>query len=116
MLKTVAVYGSLKKGKYNHGGIENCKHVGNSTIVGTMYAVSSYPALLTTGEDVHDVELYELPPEEYFSINRMEIGAGYVELEREFEVNGETVKALVYFAGERLESYCKQTKEVISSY
>lgn len=115
-MTTIAVYGSLKKGKYNHDILRESKHLGNSTIKGTLYRVSSYPALLKEGEDVYDVELYEVEDNVYQSIKMMELGAGYIEEKVKFNINGDDVEAIVYFAGERLTYHCKEYKEKISSY
>lgn len=107
-MKTIAVYGSLKKGKYNHPLIEGCEHVDNIRVKGTMYRVSSYPALVDEGENYYDAEVYEIPDSIYQQVRGMELGAGYKEDARE--------GAIVYYADERLAEYCKENLEVIEEY
>lgn len=104
----VAVYGSLKKGKYNHPMIEGCEKVGDITIKGTLYRVSSYPAIVEEGDNEYPAEVYELPPDIYSRIKRMELGAGYKEV-----MVGDSI---VYYADESLKEYCKKNLQVIDSY
>ncbi len=90
MRKLVAVYGSLKKGQYNHDGLgQDAEHLGNMTVRGVMYSNGSYPKLYRTDEDQtfeafnqgkerdHAVEVYSLNENRYESITNMEVGAGY---------------------------------------
>lgn len=93
--KLVAVYGSLKKGYYNHEGLgEDSEYLGNMTIDAVMYSNGSYPKIYhqienptaegdTTafGSDKvrkHEVEVYRINEKRYFAISSMEHGAGYV--------------------------------------
>lgn len=125
-MKTVAVYGSLKLGRYNHAIISDCKFLGESTIKGTMYSLGSYPALIEDGDDEHRVELYELPDDIYLRVKRMEIGASYIEKEVDFKFRQVgtmhsypkevEVKAIVYFASPQLEEYCESRAEIIKIY
>lgn len=89
----VAVYGSLKKGFYNHDGLgKGAKLLGTMTVNAVMYSNGSYPKLYHIAEDgagpfapfdeklarQHGVEVYLITDERYNSITRMEVGAGYV--------------------------------------
>ena len=111
----VGVYGSLKKGKYNHSALKDCELVGTTKVKGTLYAVSSYPALLDEGDNFYDLEVYKITdPILYQRIQRMEIGAGYIEKEvTSPDISGEYI---VYFAGDSLSEYLKKNKQIINSY
>jgi gamma-glutamylcyclotransferase (GGCT)/AIG2-like uncharacterized protein YtfP len=96
-MKLVAVYGSLKKGFYNHHGLgEDKKHLGNITVRGVMYSNGAYPKLYHPINELvgalegglvarfvvelardHVVEVYEISDKDYNSITQMEVGAGY---------------------------------------
>ena len=117
-MKTIAVYGSLKKGKYNHLMIEDCVKVGDIKVRGTMYLVSSYPALIEEGDNEYDAEVYEVPEDIYHSVRGMELGAGYKELEVTCLLTGTllTIDAIVYYADTYLEQRCKDRYKVISLY
>jgi gamma-glutamylcyclotransferase (GGCT)/AIG2-like uncharacterized protein YtfP len=80
MMFKVAVYGSLKEGRYNHPIIEGAKFVGKTTVKGYMTLVYSYPQLfLTEDGDEHEVEVYLIDETQYSRCHSIEIGAGYVE-------------------------------------
>ena len=111
-MKTIAVYGSLKSGHYNNPIIMSGKMIKKDTIRGTMYSLGSYPALLDSGNDEHEVELWEIDEDVYNRVSRMESGAGYITVQVDFS----GILADVYFAGSRLEEYCKTNCKVISSY
>jgi gamma-glutamylcyclotransferase (GGCT)/AIG2-like uncharacterized protein YtfP len=117
-MHTIAVYGSLKKGRYNHHLLETAKFLGNTTVRGTLYSMGSYPALVEEGDNSYPAEVYEVDDEFYTRIRGMELGAGY----KEVEVNcGELVgmleySAIVYYADTELAEYCKQNQPVINSY
>lgn len=115
-MKTVAVYGSLKNNKYNNYILEGCKMIGIVKVVGTLYEVSSYPALLDEGRSEYDAEVYEIPDDVYERIARMEIGSGYVEVDRAVLIDHVAVKVIVYYAGEELSSFCKEYKKEILRY
>jgi len=114
-MNTVAVYGSLKKGKYNHPLMETSELLGKATIKAKMFSLGSYPAIIK-GDDEHEVELYNMPDDMFSRVQGMELGAGYIEEEQEFTIDGESIKATVYYAGQHLEEYCKKNREVIKSY
>ena len=111
----IGVYGSLKKGKYNHRLIEDCELVGKTKVKGTLYRVSSYPALIEEGDNEYELEVYKITnPNVFEDLRNMEIGAGYIEIELTSpDIVGSFI---VYFAGDRLEERCKTKYEVISSY
>ncbi len=79
----IAVYGSLKKGFYNHDGFNLGEPLTTGVVRGAMYLAGSYPWLLepcNTEESLcrdHVVEIYEIEDYKYDSITRMEVGAGY---------------------------------------
>lgn len=107
-MKTIVVYGSLKKGKYNHTILKDQVFVGNTTVIGTLYSVSTYPALLDEGDNEYPAEIYQVDDEIYQWVHDMEIGAGYVEKE--------TPDGIVYYAGEDLAEYCRNNRQVINGY
>ena len=72
----IAVYGSLKKDKYNHRLLGQSEFKGNTKVKGILYSVGSYPVILD-GDNEYDAEVYEVPEKEYVSIESMELGAGY---------------------------------------
>jgi len=117
-MKIIAVYGSLKKDKYNHGMISEAVMLDKSTVVGDLYSMGAYPALVQNKKGkTHDVELYHVSEEEYQRIYNMEIGAGYFEEKLFFSVHDDAViEACVYFAGERLKEHCKKHRPIINSY
>lgn len=107
-MKTIAVYGSLKAGKYNHGILEDSLYLDTTKVSGTLYRVSSYPALVDEGDNLYDAEIYEVSDNVYEWIAGMERGAGY----KEVNVDGH----IVYYAGDSLKNRCKENYEIISEY
>ena len=75
----LAVYGSLKKNRYNHSMINHCKFIESGVTKGTMYSRGAYPMLMPKGEDIHKIEIYDIDLTTYVNIYEMEIGAGYYE-------------------------------------
>ena len=127
-MKVVAVYGSLKMGKYNHPLIKDCKYLGKSKIETTMYLIGSYPAIVDKfgghTQETHDVELYELDEVTYARVRNMEIGAGYKEVTKKFAYKADYkyndpdsyVDAIIYYADDDLARYCAENREIISVY
>lgn len=89
----IAVYGSLKKGQYNHAGLgDDAKFMGRTSVRAVMYWNGSYPKLFKTAqgnrsedhlfnanlERTHEVEVYDINKERFARILNMEHGAGYV--------------------------------------
>ena len=112
----IAVYGSLKKGRYNHGILEGAELLGKSTVKGQLYSMGAYPALVRQGENKYEVELYSVSEEVFNPIDRMELGAGYVGEKRTYATASGEVEATTYFAGIELKEYCEEKKEKINSY
>ena len=85
----VAVYGSLKKGFYNHRGLGDDKEfLGRHSVRGVMYSNGSYPKLYhPQGKSkhplgyslarFHELEVYRISDARFNAITQMEIGAGY---------------------------------------
>lgn len=118
MSKTIVVYGSLKRGKYNHPLLDGSEYLGETTVTGTMYLVSSYPALVDEGDNVYPAEVYSVSDNVYDSIEGMELGAGYKKMTATIKgEDGQIIDdATIYFADDELVDYCKKNKEVIKSY
>lgn len=104
----IAVYGSLKKGKYNHPIIKDSEYAGDTKLRGTLYRVSSYPALVDEGDNEYPAELYDVEDSVLQYVRMMELGAGY----KEKVVDG----AIVYYAGDFLAERCRNNYEKIDSY
>lgn len=115
-MKTIAVYGSLKEGRHNNPMLGKSELLGKTKLTGDLYSMGTYPALLDEGLDTHDAEVYTVDEEVYLNVMGMELGAGYVEKVVDVEVGGETVKAIVYFAGNYLKEHCKKFREKLDSY
>lgn len=80
-MKRLFVYGTLKKGRYNHErfGMDHATFVRIATINGySMYTNGIYPAAVK-GKDSDSIvgEVYDVPDELYDRIERMETYAGY---------------------------------------
>ena len=120
-MKTIAVYGSLKRGKYNHDMIAGSKRLGISYMPGTMYLISTYPAFVPEPENSealqHTFELYEVDEKVYERVSSMELGAGYDEETREFNIgNGKVVSAIFYPASKFLQEHCEKSRPIIHDY
>lgn len=110
-MKTIGVYGSLKKGfrLHNPYGLHDAEHLGDRTINGAMFRVGSgacYPVLFV-GDRVGDfepidytLEIYNVDDDTFGDLKRMEEGAGYETVAFEYEGIGEVN---VFVGGERLE-------------
>ena len=118
-MKKIIVYGSLKKGKYNHRILEDSKFLADTTVRGTLYSLGAYPALIDEGENEYPAEIYEVDDEVYYSIARMEFWAGYIAVE--FNVakelgEGFSNPATIFYAGGGLKKRCKESLTEIKSY
>jgi len=91
-MRKVLFYGSLREGHYNHSyfeesfGKENFKCIGMREIKGyDLYSLGSYPAVIKSSdpESVVVMEEFEISEQAYDSVKRMELGAGYHEVETE---------------------------------
>lgn len=82
-MKKIAVYGSLKKGAYNHKAFGLGEPLAHGKVRGAMALCFSFPRLFEPSkvpkDDVYeyDVEVYEVDDEVYEQIENMELGAGY---------------------------------------
>ena len=94
------VYGSLKKGKYNHFLLKTSQYLYNQTMVDfTLYDTGyGYPAAVPKKDEYIVGEVYEITPEVYNRIRQMEIGAGYEEVQVEDTI-------FFYFPKKSLEHY-----------
>lgn len=116
-MKTLVVYGSLKSGKYNHPLLADSEYLGPTTLVGSMYRVSSYPALLDKGDTEYPAEVYSVSERVYEAIRGMELGAGYKEMLANIKgEDGQEIEAAVYYADERLAEHCEKNCEFITEY
>lgn len=104
MSRQVTVYGSLKKNKYNHYVLGDCKFIKNTKVKGTMYLVSSYPALVNSGENYYDAEIYEIDEQSYDRVYSMEMNSSYILIDG------------VFYADEYLSKYCEEFRPIITSY
>jgi len=100
-MSLVFIYGSIRKGNFNHtryGFDKNTKFLSNAKLNGAkMYSLGSYPCIVLTNnpDDIVYGEIYEyLDEETETKIRQMEIGAGYVE--KEICIKGEKMKTFVY--------------------
>jgi len=77
------VYGTLKKGEYNHKCLENSTYVDDAMLEGyTLYDTGyGYPAAVEKKSSRIMGEVYELSKEDYKYIRSMELGAGYSEID-----------------------------------
>jgi len=94
------VYGSLKKGEYNHFLLRNSKFLYKQTMVDfTLYDTTyGYPAAVQSKDNYIVGEVYEITPDVYRTIKNLETGAGYEEM-----VIDDTL--IFYFSKETLEHY-----------
>lgn len=77
-MKTIAVYGSLKKGLGNDWGTRDGNFLGTAITLGDMHSLGGYPVLMEKGTKEYEIEVYEVSDQMYSQIHNMEIGAGYV--------------------------------------
>lgn len=110
----VFVYGTLKRGYWNHRLLEKSKFVGEGTISGyELYDLGSYPGIIP-GEkkDEVDGELYEIDNETLIRLDRLE-GEGFLYLRKEVEVdiNGHMEKVLIYVYNRKVKGAKKLKRE-----
>lgn len=81
--KIMVVYGSLKKGKYNHYLLGDAEYLGDKPLHGIMQLAGSYPHFFEpiVGDSrtarTYPAEVYRVSEEVFDDIAAMEIGAGY---------------------------------------
>lgn len=112
----IAVYGSLRKGQYNHQ--DSLKYIGTTSIKGfDLYPVGfgSYPAIIPTNEDnALIIDILECTDEDKSWIDRMEIGAGYYIKEVQVELDGQLYPCHIYIYREEYQDSLKRRPRVES--
>jgi gamma-glutamylaminecyclotransferase len=70
----VAVYGSLKSGRHNHGYLRTAKFVGRFRTAPeyTMIDLGAYPAILPGGSTAIDVEIYAVDADTIKALDTLE--------------------------------------------
>jgi gamma-glutamylcyclotransferase (GGCT)/AIG2-like uncharacterized protein YtfP len=77
-VKTIAVYGTLKKGYGLHRTFPEMKHLGDDIVSGyTLYTCGAFPAAVPYSEGRVKIEVYEVPDDTFEFIDDIEKGAGY---------------------------------------
>lgn len=94
----VFVYGTLKRGFFNHRRMEvnKGKFLGEAVVPGyTMYSLLFYPIIVPTPQSKNTVtgEIYDVDIKAYASIKKMELSSGYREVN--LTINGQAYKAFV---------------------
>lgn len=93
--KYIFVYGSLKKGHYNHRLLENSKLIQNYELKDyALYSLGFFPAIKKQKGATVKGEIYEVDNETKYVIDRMELGAGY-KIEK-LKLNNKTIEFYVY--------------------
>lgn len=82
-MRKIGVYGSLKKGFYNHGFLAGANPQGKAILRGyTLHSLGAYPAVVAgSPKDLVGCEIYEVDPNTFSILDRMERGAGYIQVE-----------------------------------
>jgi gamma-glutamylcyclotransferase (GGCT)/AIG2-like uncharacterized protein YtfP len=74
----IAVYGTLRKGEYNHEYIQGYEPLSTERVEGfEMYNLSGMYPYIARGADSITVEVYDLPEGVVARVESMERGAGY---------------------------------------
>ena len=83
-MKAITVYGSLKRGHYNHSMIKGvAEFLGEGVEKGfQLFSLGAYPAAVRTSrpEDKIRVEYYLVDDWTFDRLNRMELAAGYYQV------------------------------------
>lgn len=94
----IGVYGTLKKGHYNHSFIK-----GNGRFIKhymlpyyKMFSLGYFPIAIpsTSADDKILIEIYDVNESSYKRMRSMELGAGYIEIDQPIETN--IVKMWIY--------------------
>ena len=96
----IAVYGSLKRGYYNHSLIETQEFIGNGTVYGyQLYDLGYYPAAVQEkSEKELLVEVYSIENSIIFQrVDLMEIGAGYDRTIECIDIDGKIYPCWIYY-------------------
>lgn len=86
-MQNLFVYGSLRKGHYNFDSFPSAKYISTHNIKGwDLYALhgGAYPGVVP-GDNSLEVDLIQVNDQDYDRIKRMELGAGYLEIELDIE-------------------------------
>ena len=78
-MKTIFVYGTLKKGFYNHKYfLKDARFIGPAKAVGfQIFSLGSFPGMDRKGGSIVHGEIYEVEDNIFQAISHMECGAGY---------------------------------------
>lgn len=68
----VLVYGTLRKGFSNHSLLVDSKFVGRRSVLGTMYSLGGFPAVVLSGAGQVNCELYEVDENTLRRLDRLE--------------------------------------------
>ena len=108
----IAVYGSLKKGFYNHDRFTMGEMLGVAKVRGAMFLNYSYPHLFREEDSApemvkeYEVEIYEIEDREYKGIVGMEVGAGYQEFKTTItDTSGAEHDVTIFFARDGASHY-----------
>jgi gamma-glutamylcyclotransferase (GGCT)/AIG2-like uncharacterized protein YtfP len=101
-MKRIAVYGSLRKGEYNHQGefAKQAVHINTGLIHGAeLVGGHAYPWLLESDDEDSSVvaEVYDIPDDTFNWIEAMEVGAGYERRPVQVVVGAVKMDADAYF-------------------
>lgn len=94
----VFVYGTLKRGHYNHRLLEESEFLGKSVIKGTMYNLGSFPALSLHGNTDIRGEVFAVDEPTMKRLDRLE---GYPDFYDRQKVETSLGDAWVYTMDER---------------
>ena len=96
-VRTILVYGSLRKDHYNNAIIKRGRLIGTTKMRGwDMYSFGSFPAIVK-GEGEVVVEAWEVPEDEFNAIDNMELGAGYLRGIATVSVEGEELEGFFWY-------------------
>lgn len=100
-MKTIATYGTLRKGDYNyqHYDMENTAEFVGKGIINryVMYNLGGYPAIYPSEEDsIIVVEVYKISDNIYNQIDELERAYNYYAKDVDVYFNDKVVKAVVY--------------------
>jgi len=112
--RIIVVYGSLKKGRYNHGLLKDQKFLGKTTVRGIMQLNYGYPHLFDPKEvnakaHNHEAEVYEASYNVFRAIDGMELGAGY----RQQPIPTQWGEGIMYYT---LPELFSEGREVVEEY
>lgn len=75
-MKTIAVYGTLKRYHSNYPMIEGGQFLGIDHVIGQLYTNGSYP-MLVRGKNKVLIEVFKVNDKVFMRADLMELGAGY---------------------------------------